>query len=94
MIGIGGDQFQSATEDQQPHILTSVVKRFDTATYDFIESVDEGDPLTGRHTYGIDEDGLNIVTSGGFLTKRNLAVIEGFKDRVESGNIEVPDSLN
>jgi len=93
VIGIGGDQFQSATEDQQPHILTSVVKRFDTVTYDFIESVDEGDPLTGRHTYGIDEDGLDIVTSGDFLTKRNLAVIEGLQDRVESGNIEVPDSL-
>ena len=94
VIGIGGDQFQSATEDQKPHILTSVVKRFDTVTYDFIESVDEGDPLTGRHSYGIDEDGLDIVTSGGFLTKRNLAVIEALKDRVESGNIEVPDSLD
>jgi basic membrane protein A len=94
VIGIGGDQFLSATEDQQPHILTSVVKRLDTVTYDFIESVDEGDPLTGRHTYGIDEDGLDIVTSGDFLTKRNLAVIEGFEDRVESGNIEVPDSLD
>ena len=43
---------------------------------------------------GIDEDGLDIVTSGGFLTKRNLAVIEALKDRVESGNIEVPDSLD
>lgn len=93
VIGIGGDQFQSATEDQKPHILTSVVKRFDTVTYDFIESVDERDPITGHRLYGIDDNGLDIVTSGDFLTKRNLAVVEGLKDRVESGEIEVPDSL-
>jgi basic membrane protein A len=93
VIGIGADQFQSATEDQKPHILTSIVKRFDTVTYDFIESVAEGKPMSGRHAFGIDEDGLDFVTSGDFLTNRNVAVIDGFKDRLESGNIEAPDSL-
>ena len=92
VIGVGADQFQSANEDQKPHILTSVVKRFDTVTYDFLESVAKDTPLTGRHTYGLDEDGIDFVTSGKFLTKRNIAVIDGFKDRVESGNINVPDS--
>lgn len=93
VVGIGADQFQSATEDQKPHILTSVTKRLDTVTYDFLESMDDGTPLTGRHVYGLDEDGLDFVTSGDFLTKKNVAVIDGFKDRVESGQIEVPDSL-
>ena len=93
VVGVGADQFQSATDDQKPHILTSIIKRFDTVTYDFLESADEGRPLTGRHAYGLEEDGLNFVTSGDFLTKKNVAVIDGFKDRVESGNIEVPDSL-
>jgi basic membrane protein A len=92
-IGVGADQFQSATEDQKPHILTSVVKRFDIVTYDFLESVAKDTPLTGRHTYGLSEDGIDFVTSGDFLTKRNIAVIDGFKDRVESGNIKVPDRL-
>jgi basic membrane protein A len=93
VVGVGADQFQSATEDQKPHILTSVVKRFDTVTYDFLESVAKNAPLTGRHTYGLDEDGIDFVTSGKFLTKRKIAVIDGFKDRVESGNIKVPDRL-
>jgi basic membrane protein A len=93
VIGVGADQFQSATEDQKPHILTSVVKRFDTVTYDFLESVAKDTPLTGRHTYGLDQDGVDFVTSGKYLTKRNIAVIDGFKDRVESGNIKVPDRL-
>lgn len=93
VIGVGADQFQSATDEQKPHILTSIIKRFDTVTYDFLESADEGHPLSGRHAYGIDEDGLDFVTSGDFLTKRNVSVLNAFKDRVESGNIEVPDSL-
>ena len=42
VVGVGADQFQSATDDQKPHILTSVIKRFDTVTYDFLESADEG----------------------------------------------------
>ncbi len=93
VVGVGADQFQSATEDQKPHILTSVIKRFDTVTYDFLESAADGEPLTGRHAFGLDEDGLDFVTSGNLLTKKNITVIDGFKDRVESGNIEVPDSL-
>jgi basic membrane protein A len=93
VVGVGADQFQSASDDQKPRILTSIIKRFDTVTYDFLESADEGHPLSGRHAYGIDEDGLDFVTSGDFLTKRNVAVLNAFKDRVESGNIEVPDSL-
>jgi basic membrane protein A len=93
VVGVGADQFQSATEDQKPHILTSVVKRFDTVTYDFLESVAKHAPLSGRHTYGLDEDGIAFVTSGKFLTKRNIAVINGLKDRVESGNIKVPNRL-
>lgn len=93
VVGVGADQFQSATEDQQPHILTSVIKRFDTVTYDFLESVAKDRPLTGRHAYGLDEDGIDFVTSGNFLSMRNIAVIDDFKDRVESGDIKVPDSL-
>jgi basic membrane protein A len=93
VVGVGADQFQSATEDQKPHILTSVVKRIDTVTYDFLKSVADGKPLTGRHAYGLDEDGIDFVTSGNFLTMKNIAVIDDFKDRVESGDLEVPDSL-
>ena len=93
VIGVGADQFQSATEDQKPHILTSIVKRFDTVTYDFLESAAEGRPLAGRHAYGLDEDGLDFVTSGNFLTKKQVALLDDFKDRVESGDVEVPASL-
>jgi basic membrane protein A len=93
VVGVGADQFQVATDEQKPHVLTSVIKRYDTATYDFLESVAHGRPLMGRHVYGLDDDGLGFVTSGKFLSRKNLAKLRVFRHRVKSGNIEVPDRL-
>jgi basic membrane protein A len=94
VVGVGADQFLSATEDQQPHVLTSIIKRFDTVTFDYLESVADGKPLTGRHTYGFHEDGLDFVTSGDFLTKKNIAVIDDFKSRLAAGSsLGVLDSV-
>jgi basic membrane protein A len=94
VVGVGADQFQSATEDQQPHILTSVIKRYDTATYDFLESVVDRKPLTGLRVYGLDDEGLDFVTSGNFLSRKNVTRLGAFRDRVESGNIQVPNRLS
>ena len=38
---------------QQPHILTSMLKRVDVATFDMIKSVDDGKPLTSYQTYDL-----------------------------------------
>ncbi|HUP99114.1 MAG TPA: BMP family ABC transporter substrate-binding protein [Aeromicrobium sp.] len=93
VVGVGSDQYQAATDDQKPHILTSVVKRYDTVTYDFLESAADAKPLTGRHDYGADDDAIDFVTSGKFLSRKNVARLRGFQHRIESGNIEVPAKL-
>jgi basic membrane protein A len=93
VVGVGADQFQAATEDQKPHILTSVVKRVDVVTFDFLESVADNKPLTGRHVYGLDEEGLDFVTSGKFLSRKNVAKLGGFRDQIESGSLQVPNRL-
>ena len=41
-IGVDSDQYHAATAEQQPLIMTSMMKRVDTATYDFITSVGDG----------------------------------------------------
>ena len=42
-IGVDSDQYLTAPKDQQPHILTSALKRVDVAVYDFVQG------LQGRH---------------------------------------------
>jgi hypothetical protein len=43
--------------------------------------------------YGLDDEGLDFVTSGNFLSRKNIAKLSAFRERVESGDIEVPDRL-
>ena len=42
-IGVDSDQYLTASDEQKPHILTSMLKRVDVATFDMIPSVADGD---------------------------------------------------
>lgn len=88
-IGVDSDQYLSATPAQKPHILTSALKRVDTATYDFIKSVNAGKPLTSYQTYDLKVDGVGYATSGGFVSDI-AAMIDAFKAKIISGAIKVP----
>ena len=66
-IGVDSDQYLSASADQQPHILTSMLKRVDTATFDMIQSVANNKPVTSYQTYDLAHDGVGYATSGGFI---------------------------
>ncbi|MGH3458715.1 BMP family lipoprotein [Aeromicrobium sp.] len=88
-IGVDSDQWKTATEEQKPHILTSMLKRVDTATYDFIQSVDGGEPLTSYQVYDLKADGVGYSTSGGFIDDLT-GDIDGFKEKIISGDTKVP----
>lgn len=88
-IGVDSDQYLTATAEQKPHILTSMLKRVDTATYDFVKSVDEGKALTSYQVYDLKADGVGYSKSGGFVDDI-ASDIDGFKDKIISGEIKVP----
>ena len=88
-IGVDSDQYLSATTTQQPHILTSMLKRVDTATYDFVKSVNDGSPLTSYQVYDLKVDGVGYSKSGGFVDDIS-SDIDGYKTKIVSGEIKVP----
>jgi basic membrane protein A len=88
-IGVDSDQYLTATAAQKPHILTSALKRVDTATYDFIKSVNAGTPATSYTTYDLKNDGVGYSTSGGFIDDIK-SDIDGYKAKIISGDITVP----
>ncbi|MDX6277051.1 MAG: basic rane protein [Nocardioidaceae bacterium] len=88
-IGVDSDQYLTATAAQKPHILTSALKRVDTATYDFIKSVNAGSPATSYTTYDLKNDGVGYSTSGGFVDDIK-SDIDGYKAKIISGDIKVP----
>jgi len=74
-IGVDSDQYLTASDSQKPFILTSMLKRIDTAVFDYIKSVDDGKVASGNVTYDLASNGVGYSTSGGF--------VDDIKDRLD-----------
>jgi basic membrane protein A len=88
-IGVDGDQYGSATADQKPYILTSMIKSVNVAVYDTIKDVLDGKFEGGTRLFGLKDGAITYATSGGFVDdiKANL---ENLKNQIISGAITVP----
>jgi basic membrane protein A len=88
-IGVDSDQYQSASPDLQPVIMTSMLKRVDVAVYDFVKSIKDGSPLTGVQVFDLSKDGVGYSTSGGKVDDIK-SKLDGYKQQIISGKIKVP----
>jgi basic membrane protein A len=88
-IGVDSDQYLTANDEAKKHILTSMLKRVDTAVFEFAKSVQDGDLAGGFKTFNLANDGVGYATSGGYLddVKDQL---EDLKAKIISGEIKVP----
>jgi basic membrane protein A len=90
-IGVDSDQYLTVDAAQQPFILTSMLKRVDTAVFDFVEAVDNGASPSGNVTYDLSSEGVGYSTSGGFLDDVSDQ-IDSYADQIKNGEITVPSS--
>ena len=88
-IGVDSDQYLTASETVKSHILTSMLKRVDVATFDMIKSVADGSPLTSYQTYDLKKDGVGYSKSGGFVDDISAQIDEA-ATKIKSGEIKVP----
>ena len=89
-IGVDSDQYLSASADLQPVILSSALKRVDSAVYAFIKSCVDGAPFTGVKKFDLTNDGVGYSTSNPAIAPYKDAIekaVAGIKD----GSIKVPD---
>jgi basic membrane protein A len=93
-IGVDSDQYLTASPEQQPLILTSMLKRVDTAVYIAIQGVGErGELLGGSLVFGMAEDGLDYSKSNPEeLTPDITEQLDEFKQQIIDGTIVVPDT--
>jgi basic membrane protein A len=89
-IGVDSDQYLTASDAQKPHILTSMLKRVDVATYDMVKSVADGSPLSSYQTYDLKKEGVGYAKSGGFVDDIASKIDEAAA-KIKSGEIKVPD---
>jgi basic membrane protein A len=88
-IGVDSDQYLTATAGQKPHILSSMIKRVDTAVFDLTKSVADDSFTEGNVVYDLKADGVGYSTSGGFLDDVKSQIDE-YAAKIKSGEITVP----
>ncbi|MBP1704992.1 MAG: putative Calcium/calmodulin-dependent protein kinase, partial [Chloroflexi bacterium] len=96
-IGVDSDQYETVShlpgvtqaDAWRPHILTSVIKRFDAVAYDAIGDVAAGTFSTDLLPFDLASGQVDISYSGGFIDdlRSNL---DAFKAQVVDGEIKVP----
>lgn len=91
-IGVDSDQYLTASPEQQPHILTSMLKRVDTGVHDAIESVVNGEFEPGFRVFGLAEEGVDYSSSNpDLLTEEMQAAMDEAKQAIIDGEITVPE---
>jgi basic membrane protein A and related proteins len=83
--GIGVDADQSFLG---PHILTSAVKRVDTAVFDAIKLVKDGKFRGGNITFGLKDNGVAIGKISPKVPKSEVAKVMQVRADIISGNIK------
>ncbi len=91
-IGVDSDQYLTASPEQQPHILSSMLKRVDTAVHDVIQSAVEGSFESGFKVFGMAEDGVDYGTGDeALLTAEITAKLDELRQEIIDGAITIPE---
>jgi basic membrane protein A len=88
-IGVDSDQYLTVDDAQKPHILTSMLKRIDTAVFDYVKANADKAVKPGFVSYDLKSEGVGYSKSGGFVDDISDK-IDAAADKIKSGEIVVP----
>ncbi len=88
-IGVDSDQYLTVDEAQKPHILTSMLKRIDTAVFDYVKAFDDEKITPGFVAYDLKAEGVGYAKSGGYVDDVSDQIDEA-AEKIKSGEIKVP----
>src|SRR5436190_8863461 len=93
-IGVDSDQYNVVSPDEAKWILTSMIKRVDTATDDTIEAVADGSFKGGKdEVFDLKSDGIGYSTSNTqLMTQDIINTVNQYKQKILSGQIVPPDT--
>lgn len=91
-IGVDSDQYKVVTPDQAQWILTSMIKRVDTATFATIKAVADNSFKGGTaEVFTLADDGLSYSTSNtALMTPDMIKVVDEWKQKIINGSVTPP----
>ena len=90
--GIGVDCDQAVVLDMKDTIVTSAMKRVDTAAQDVAKAVAEGKFAPGVIMYDLSNGGVDIAPTRDLIPADVLTVVENAKAEIIAGNKTVPST--
>ena len=90
--GIGVDCDQAVVLDMKDTIITSAMKRVDTAAQDVAKAVAEGKFAPGVIMYDLSNGGVDIAPTRDLIPADVLTVVENAKAEIIAGNKTVPST--
>jgi len=91
-IGVDSDQYLTASAEQQPLIVTSMLKLVDVAVYNAIQATIDGTFISGTQVFGLAEEGVDYSTSNTeLMTSDIITQLDEIKALILDGTIVVPD---
>ena len=91
VIGVDCDQYNDGIyEDGKSIILTSAIKRVDTASFDMAKAYKEGNFKGGQTlTFDVTNDGVGIPTENPNLNAKTIETVKEIQEKLKSGEIKV-----
>jgi basic membrane protein A and related proteins len=88
-IGVDSDQYNTVTPDLKDVIMTSMLKRVDTAVYTFVKNMGTGTFTAGPTIFDLKADGVGYSTSGGKVDDIK-SKLDDYRQQIIDGKITVP----
>lgn len=88
-IGVDSDQDGEA----EGHVLTSMIKRVDSAVFQTVKDVIDGQYAAGEKYYDLASDGVGVSElrfTKDIIGAENLAKLDEIKKKIVSGDVQVP----
>ncbi|MGE5559738.1 MAG: BMP family lipoprotein [Chloroflexota bacterium] len=92
-IGVDSDQSLTASAEQQPYILTSMLKRVDVSVYETIKAVVDGTFKGGYQVFDLKAGGVGYAMNDfnkTLMTSEITAKVDELAGKIKSGEIVVP----
>ncbi|GGA15749.1 BMP family lipoprotein [Psychrobacillus lasiicapitis] len=94
VIGVDSDQYEEGAVGDSNVTLTSMLKKVGTAVQDVANDAMAGNfPGGTTLTYGLAENGVELADSRGAIPQEILDQIKEYSDKVASGEITVPETV-
>jgi basic membrane protein A len=88
-IGVDSDQYNTVAPELKDVILTSMLKRVDTAVYQFVKDQGDGKFTAGVIRFDLKADGVGYSTTGGKVDDIKTK-LDAYRQQIIDGKITVP----